>query len=95
MNFHNVAISDLVLEDTVQLAHRYVQDRFTPDKVIDLLDRAAAQLRVLKPRPAQNALAYKKEQRLVDERYERGRSTQKTTKAAKHKQRRSKLRTVV
>jgi ATP-dependent Clp protease ATP-binding subunit ClpC len=48
--FHNVSIEDSVLSDTVQLADRYIQDRFMPDKAIDLLDEAAAHLRVDKGR---------------------------------------------
>jgi ATP-dependent Clp protease ATP-binding subunit ClpC len=44
--FHAVTISDEVLVDTVHLAGRYIQDRFMPDKAIDLLDETAAHLRV-------------------------------------------------
>ena len=43
---HGVKIADVVLEKTVQLADRYINDRFMPDKAIDLLDEAAAHLRV-------------------------------------------------
>lgn len=44
--FHNVDISDGVLEKTVKLASRYLPDRYMPDKAIDILDEAAAQVRV-------------------------------------------------
>src|SRR5260370_87171 len=44
--FHGVTISDEVLEHTVNLAKRYINDRFMPDKAIDLLDETAAHLRV-------------------------------------------------
>ena len=44
--FHGVLISEEVLEDAVYFADRYIQDRFMPDKAIDLLDEAAALLRV-------------------------------------------------
>ena len=36
-NFHNVSISDEVIEDTVQFAKRYINDRYMPDKAIDRL----------------------------------------------------------
>ncbi|MBP7767143.1 ATP-dependent Clp protease ATP-binding subunit, partial [Candidatus Saccharibacteria bacterium] len=47
-DFHGVNISDEVLDDTVTFAKRYVQDRFMPDKAIDLLDESSAHLRVNK-----------------------------------------------
>ena len=43
---HQVAISDEILDRAVSLANRYIADRFLPDKAIDLLDEAAAHLRV-------------------------------------------------
>ena len=45
---HQIQISDEILTKTVQLADRYLNDRFMPDKAIDLLDEAAAHLRVEK-----------------------------------------------
>src|SRR2546423_588517 len=44
--FHGVSVSDEVLEDITILAKRYINDRFMPDKAIDLLDETAAHLRV-------------------------------------------------
>jgi ATP-dependent Clp protease ATP-binding subunit ClpC len=43
---HKVRISDAALVAAAQLAHRYVTDRQLPDKAIDLMDEAAAKLRV-------------------------------------------------
>ncbi len=43
---HKVSIRDGALEAAAQLADRYVSDRQLPDKAIDLLDEAAAKLRV-------------------------------------------------
>ncbi len=43
---HRVHISDEALEAAARLAHRYVADRRLPDKAIDLIDEAAAKLRV-------------------------------------------------
>ncbi|HHF58332.1 MAG TPA: ATP-dependent Clp protease ATP-binding subunit, partial [candidate division WOR-3 bacterium] len=39
---HNVKISDEAIEQAVKLTHKYIQDRFLPDKAIDVLDQAAA-----------------------------------------------------
>ncbi len=43
---HKVSISDKALVAAANLAHRYVTDRRLPDKAIDLIDEAAAKLRV-------------------------------------------------
>jgi len=51
---HGVTISDAALDAAATLAHRYVRDRFLPDKAIDLLDRASARLRLRAVGPAQD-----------------------------------------
>ncbi|MDO4260659.1 MAG: ATP-dependent Clp protease ATP-binding subunit [Eubacteriales bacterium] len=43
---HRVKITDEALEAAARLADRYVNDRFLPDKAIDLMDEAAAGLRM-------------------------------------------------
>jgi len=43
---HGLAISDDAIESAAQLSHRYISDRFLPDKAIDLVDEAAAKLRI-------------------------------------------------
>ena len=43
---HRVRISDEAIEEAVKLSTRYIQDRFLPDKAIDLIDEAAAKLRL-------------------------------------------------
>ncbi|PJF45822.1 MAG: Clp protease, partial [Candidatus Thermofonsia Clade 3 bacterium] len=43
---HNVRYDDEALVQAVKLSHRYVTDRRLPDKAIDLMDEAAAKLRV-------------------------------------------------
>ncbi|MBW0001595.1 MAG: ATP-dependent chaperone ClpB [Verrucomicrobia bacterium] len=42
---HGVRIQDAALVAAAQLSHRYISDRFLPDKAIDLIDEAAAKLR--------------------------------------------------
>jgi len=43
---HQVAISDDAVVDAVKLSVRYVTDRFLPDKAIDIMDEAAAKVRI-------------------------------------------------
>jgi ATP-dependent Clp protease ATP-binding subunit ClpB len=45
-NHHKVRIKDDALIAAVQLSTRYITDRFLPDKAIDLMDEAAARLRI-------------------------------------------------
>ena len=43
---HKINIKDEAVVAAVQLSHRYITDRFLPDKAIDLVDEAAARLRL-------------------------------------------------
>ena len=43
---HGVRISDAALVSAATLSHRYITDRFLPDKSIDLMDEAASRLRM-------------------------------------------------
>jgi len=43
---HGVRITDGAIIAAVQLSHRYIADRFLPDKAIDLIDEAASKLRI-------------------------------------------------
>nr|WP_277906771.1 AAA family ATPase [Porphyromonas gingivicanis] len=45
-NHHKVRILDEAILSAVHLSHRYITDRFLPDKAIDLVDEAAARLRI-------------------------------------------------
>lgn len=45
-NHHKVRIQDDAIIAAVNLSHRYISDRFLPDKAIDLMDEAAAKLRM-------------------------------------------------
>ncbi len=44
--FHHVRIKDEAIIAAVELSHRYISDRFLPDKAIDLIDESAAKLRL-------------------------------------------------
>ena len=45
---HNVRITDEALEEAVLLSSRYINDRFLPDKAIDIIDEAASMARMKK-----------------------------------------------
>lgn len=64
---HKVKISDEALEAAVHLSSRYITKRFLPDKAIDLMDEAAARLRIVKAGKRQAAGF---EQRIVRNRQE-------------------------
>lgn len=90
-NFHAVKISDEVLEDTVALAKRYIQDRYMPDKAIDLLDETAAHLRVDKGKTSPEVRKLQKELRLVNTRIEDAVDNENYEAAAQHKTRASQI----
>ncbi|MCA1029440.1 AAA family ATPase [Bacillus timonensis] len=75
--FHGVKYSEEAIEACVTLSHRYIQDRFLPDKAIDLLDEAGSKLNLklastdfsqIEEKLA--SIASKKEQALKEENYE-------------------------
>ncbi|MBQ1459992.1 MAG: ATP-dependent Clp protease ATP-binding subunit, partial [Oscillospiraceae bacterium] len=43
---HKLTITDEAIEEAVMLSHRYINDRFLPDKAIDLMDEAASKVRM-------------------------------------------------
>ncbi|MBU5668974.1 ATP-dependent Clp protease ATP-binding subunit [Peptoniphilus sp. MSJ-1] len=45
-NHHNVIISDETIEAAVKYSDRYLNDRFLPDKAIDLIDEASSKLKI-------------------------------------------------
>lgn len=89
--FHGVTISDEVLEDTVHLAKRYINDRFMPDKAIDLLDETAAHLRVDRGKTSPEVRKLQKELKLVNTRIEEAVDAEDYEKAAKEKTRASQI----
>jgi len=59
---HNVTITDSALVAAARLSDRYIADRFLPDKAIDLIDEAAAELKMqIESEP--NALSHAKRKR--------------------------------
>lgn len=49
-NYHNVIISDDVIKSAVSLSVRYINDRFLPDKAIDIIDEAASKAKIRRAR---------------------------------------------
>ena len=77
---HRVEITDEALEAAVKLSSRYINDRFLPDKAIDLIDEASSRVRLLnytKPEKIRelegkiSQLEEEKEQAIKTESYER------------------------
>ena len=89
--FHGVKISDDVIEDAVGFAQRYINDRYMPDKAIDLLDEASAHLRVDKGRTSPEVRALQKELKLIQTRIEEAADTEDYETAAKEKTRASQI----
>ena len=90
-DFHGVRISDDVLIDTVEMAKRYVADRFMPDKAIDLLDEAAAHLRVGRGKTDPEERRLQKEIKLINIRMEEAVDKEDYEKADRYKQKLAKL----
>lgn len=90
-NFHGVSLSDEVLEDAVVLAKRYINDRFMPDKAIDLIDETAAHLRVDKGKTSPEVRALQKELKLVNTQIDEAVEAEDYERAAKAKTRASQI----
>ena len=90
-DFHGVKVDDEVLSDTVQFARRYINDRYMPDKAIDLLDETSAHLRVNKGKTPPELRNLQKELKLVNARIEEAVETEDYEKAAREKTRASQL----
>jgi len=89
--FHGVEVDDEVLNDIVQLAKRYINDRFMPDKAIDLLDETAAHLRVDRGKTTPEVRKLQKELKLLNSRIEEAVDAEDYERAAQSKQRVSQI----
>ena len=58
---HQVQISDVAIHAAVMLSQRYISDRFLPDKAIDLMDEAAAHLRLMEVKAPEQMLLLERE----------------------------------
>lgn len=66
--FHNVEITDEAMKAAVELSARYITDRFLPDKAIDLIDEAAARVRLKGYTPPEEIKALEKNVRDISDR---------------------------
>lgn len=80
-----------MLDDTVQLAKRYINDRFMPDKAIDLLDETSAHLRVMKGKTSPEVRKLQKELKLVNARIDEAVDNEDYERAARAKTRASQI----
>ncbi len=90
-DFHGVSIADPVLEDIVNLAKRYVNDRFMPDKAIDLLDETAAGIRVEKTKSSPEVRKLQKELKVVNIHIDEAVDDEDYERAARYKTRASQI----
>lgn len=67
---HGVSMSDEVLEDAVYMADRYVSERFMPDKAVDVIDEAAALVRVKSGRKPSKLRDYVRQLKNLNEKME-------------------------
>ncbi len=88
---HGVTLTDDVLESAVYMAVRYVADRFMPDKAIDVIDEAAALVRVKQGHKPSKQREYMRELKQLDEKMEDAVAHEDYERAAMYKQRISQI----
>jgi len=64
--FHQIKITDQALESAVSLSTRYIQDKYHPDKAIDLIDEAAAAKRIKRHKNKSSTKIQKIENQLTE-----------------------------
>jgi len=90
-SFHGVKISDEVLQDAVNLSRRYIQDRYMPDKAIDLIDEASAYIRIDRVKSSPEARKLNKELMLANMRKDEASEHEDYQLAAQYKTRASQI----
>ena len=88
---HGVTIHDDVIEDAVYMADRYINERYMPDKAIDVIDEAAARVRVKSGRKPSKLRDYMKQLRNLNEKMEEAVVAEDYERAALYKTRISQL----
>lgn len=84
---HGVSITDEVIEGAVYMSDRYVSDRFMPDKAIDVIDEAAARVRVKQGHRPSRQRELLKELKNLNEKMEEAVAREDYERAALYKQR--------
>lgn len=80
---HRVKISDEAIAAAGSLSDRYIQDRFLPDKAIDLIDEASAQVRLKVLHPPENLQQAEDKIRSLHQEIEAAQRSKKTEKLGK------------
>lgn len=88
---HGVSISDDVIEDAVYMAERYIADRFMPDKAIDVIDEAAAKVRVKVGHKPSKVRDYMRQLKNLNEKMDEAVAAEEYERAALYKTRISQL----
>lgn len=88
---HGVSMSDDVLESAVYMADRYIADRFMPDKAIDVIDEAAALVRVKQGHKPSKHRSLVKELKQLNEKMDEAVTKEDYERAALYKQRISQI----
>ena len=88
---HGVHIDDELIEDAVYMADRYVSERFMPDKAIDVIDEAAARVRVKTGHKPSKVRDYMKQLKNLNEKMEEAVVAEDYERAALYKTRISQL----
>jgi len=90
---HGVSISDEVIEDAVYMADRYINERFMPDKAIDVIDEAAALVRVRSGRKPSKLRDFTAQLKNLNEKMEDAVGSEDYERAALYKTRISQITT--
>ncbi len=90
---HGVSMTDEIIEDAVYMAERYVNERFMPDKAIDVIDEASALVRVKSGRKPSKLRDYTSQLKNLNEKMEESVTAEDYERAALYKTRISQITT--
>lgn len=90
---HGVTIDDETVEDAVYMADRYINERYMPDKAIDVIDEASARVRVKSGRKPSKLRDYMKQLKNLNEKMDEAVVAEDYERAALYKTRISQLNT--
>jgi ATP-dependent Clp protease ATP-binding subunit ClpC len=91
--FHKVQIADEALEAAAKLSDRYIQDRFLPDKAIDLIDEAGSRIHLMHSQSSPATKGLKAQLRQVTQEKDEAAKAQNFDKAAQLRDRELELET--
>lgn len=92
---HKVKITDDAIENAVKMSARYINDRFLPDKAIDLIDEAASRVRLKSLTVPDNLKEMEKEIKILDEEKSSAVRSQNFERAAEIRDKEKSLKTLL